>query len=103
MSKRSNVKTSLICALRQKGADTDQFLNLVDDYMALWDIKNKLAADVRKRGIVYKDVSATGVPMQKNNPSVKELVNVNRQMLAILKELGITADKCGGDDGDNVL
>ena len=28
--------------------------------------------------------------MQKNNPSTKDLVSVNRQMLAILKELGVS-------------
>jgi hypothetical protein len=30
--------------------------------------------------------------MQKNNPSVKELVGINRQMLAILKELDINTN-----------
>ena len=39
--------------------------------------------------------------MQKNNPSTKELVMVNKQMLSLLKELGLSTDKvCDTEDDE---
>ena len=40
--------------------------------------------------------------MWKNNPSIKELVGVNRQMLSILKELKLSTDEMGGGDADEL-
>lgn len=94
---RKEVKESLLSALRARGADCDHDVDLVDDYMALWDSKVKLIADIKKRGVNYEDYSSVGVKMRKSNPSVKELVMVNRQMLAIRKELGLSAVE-GYDD-----
>lgn len=101
--KKGDVRESLIEQLKEKSADVACFSDLIEDYMKLWDIKNKLATDINKRGVVYEDVSSVGIPMKKNNPSVKEIVNVNRQMLAILEKLGIRTEKCvasGDDDAD---
>jgi phage terminase small subunit len=61
----------------------------VRDYMSLWDVKNDLLEDIKKRGVMYKDFSSVGIEMMKNNPSVRELVGINRQMLSILKDLDI--------------
>ena len=72
--------------LASAGADKDHYLDLVNDYMRLWDIKNKLLADIRKRGVVYQEMSSTKVMMWKQNQSVKDVVAVERQMLAILSE-----------------
>lgn len=67
--------------------------------MELWDVKTKLSADIKNRGVTYKDFSSVGIEMQKNNPSVKELVMVNKQMLSLLKELGLSTDKvCDAHD-----
>ena len=99
--KKKSVVESLTDQLIQMGADSDCFIDLVNDYMGLWEIKNDLLKDIKKRGVVYTDVSSVGVPMQKNNPSVKELVNVNRQMVSILDRLNITTDKCVPPTGDD--
>ena len=86
--------------LKNKSADIDHFSDLINDYMCLWDAKNALNTDIKKRGVMYEDLSSVGVMMQKNNPSVKELVMVNRQMLAILKDLDINTSNAGKmDDG----
>lgn len=86
------VRESMIAQLRAKGAETPAFIDMIDDYMKLWCIKEKLATDIEERGVVYKDLSSVGVEMMKNNPSVKEIVGVNRQMLSILDRLNITTD-----------
>ena len=98
--KKADVRQSLIKQLEDKGANVSHFEDLVNDYMNFWSIKSKLQTDIRKRGIVYEDKSSVGIVMQKNNPTVKELVNVNRQMLSILRELGLSTDEivCSDDD-----
>ncbi|MEG1106510.1 MAG: P27 family phage terminase small subunit [Eubacterium sp.] len=102
---KENVKESLVKQLVEKGADIECFIDLIEDYMGLWEVKNKLKDDIEIRGVMYEDYSSVGVKMQKNNPSVKELVGVNRQMLLILKELGINTAGCasGADDGNGLM
>jgi phage terminase small subunit len=99
---RTKVKGSLIEQLALKGATKDHYIDLISDYMKLWDVKKALQEDIKVRGVTFKDYSSTGVMMQKNNPSVKELVMVNRQMLSILKELGLSTDNAGAGDGDDL-
>jgi hypothetical protein len=100
MAKRKDIKESLEEQLAMKGVPLDHYVDLIEDYMTLWDTKKALADDIKKRGVVYQDVSAAGNLMWKNNPSIKELVMVNRQMLSILKELKLSTDDVGGGDGD---
>lgn len=99
---RQSIKKSLTTQLRTKGGEAEHYSDLINDYMTLWETKNALADDIKKRGVVYKDVSSVGVEMYKNNPSVKELVMVNRQMLSILKELKLSTDDVGGDEVDEL-
>ena len=99
-SRRATINDSLLLQLEMNGASTPHFRDMVNDYMRLWDVKESLIKDIRQRGVSFKDYSSTGVLIQKNNPSVKELQGTNRQMLAILKELGLTTDKVGDPDVD---
>lgn len=95
MATQKSIREALEEQLAIKGAEQECYMDLVKDYMSLWRVKNSLVSDIRKRGVVYEDLSSVGVKMQKNNPSVKDLVTVNRQMLSILKELGLTTDQAG--------
>lgn len=101
---KTEVKESMLKRLAAMGADQPHYADLVGDYIALWDIKEKLIKDVRKRGVTYKDVSSVGVEMQKNNPSTKELIGVNRQMLSILEKLNLvtTAASAGGGEDETL-
>lgn len=101
---RQKVHDSLLEQLHARGSDIDAFIDMVNDYMTLYDAKEKLAKDIKKRGVVFEGVSSVGVNMVKNNPSVKEIVGVNRQMLAILDKLEINTDNSKtGQDDDNGL
>lgn len=102
MTKKA-IQESLLLQLRENGASQEHYEDLISDYMALWDTKRALIKDIRSRGVTYKDFSSVGVEMQKNNPSVKELVMVNRQMLSLLKELGLSAEKAAGGGEDDEL
>lgn len=100
---KKQVKDSLLAQLKAKGATADYFTDLVNDYMTLWGVKDQLSTDIKERGVKFKDNSAAGNEMWKNNPSNKELVMVNKQMLALLKDLGLnepTVDDTGGDGSD---
>lgn len=99
---KTRIRASLLDQLEAKGAALEHFTDLVKDYMSLWEVKNKLIKDIKTRGVMYKDYSSVGVEMQKNNPSVKELVGVNRQMLALLKELGLSTSSVTSVDDDEM-
>ena len=102
MATAKSIKESLEKQLVLKGANTEFFKDLIQDYVSFWSIKNKLKADIKKRGINYQDVSSAGKMMWKSNPSVKELVGVNRQMLCILNELNLTTEETGSGEADDL-
>lgn len=89
---KNKVEKSLIKQLEDKGANVECFVDLISDYMDFWTIKEDLLEDIKNRGVVYKDLSSVGVEMDKNNPSTKEVVNISRQMLAILKQLDLSTE-----------
>ena len=95
---KEKIKDSLIKQLEVKGAKVAHFENLIDDYLFFFDTKNKLQRDIRKRGVAYETLSASGYKITKQNQSVKDLVAVNKQMTAILKELGLTTDAPTGEE-----
>jgi len=101
--RRQRIEESLLEQLEMKGADMDHFVDLVEDYMSLWDVKNDLLEDIKKRGVMYKDFSSVGIEMMKNNPSVRELVGINRQMLSILKDLDINTKTVALFDDDDEM
>jgi len=97
-------KIGYIRKFKKKQADISCFLDLIDDYMALYDIKKKLKTDIKKRGVSYEAQSASGkATIIKQNQSVKDLVAVNKQMLMILDKLGLTTEKTIRDDDDDKL
>ncbi|MEH7786191.1 P27 family phage terminase small subunit, partial [Bacillus thuringiensis] len=74
------------------------FMDLVEDYMSFWDIKNRLIADVKDRGVSV--LGANG--FMKKNDSINELNKTNTQMLKILNELGLKAVSEDDDDDAEV-
>lgn len=79
------------------GATQAHFMDLVDDYLALWDVKNLLIEDIDERG-----VTVLGARGEKKNDSIGELNKTNAQMLKILSELGLKTSeiKAEGEDDD---
>ena len=98
LSTKQKIKDSLIKQLQVKGAKVAHFENLIDDYLFLFDTKNKLQKDIKKRGVSYETTSANGFKITKQNQSVKDLVAVEKQMIALLKELGLTTDAPTGEE-----
>ena len=93
-TRRKEIKKSLIGQLRSRGSDIALFADQVDDYMQLWDLKEMLIEDIRETGLRTED--------GKDNTSPKQLPIVNRQMLSLLKTLGVTTDNIVGEEDDDL-
>ena len=98
---KTKIKESLIKQLEAKNANVAHFQDLIYDYLQLYDTKKMLQKDIKTRGVSYETLSASGVPIMKQNQSIKDLVAVEKQMLSILKEMGLTTDAPTGEDAMN--
>lgn len=68
----------------QKGLGT-VFVQMVEDYVALWITREKLEADIDERGVTVMD-EKRGLPVE--NCSVSARVRVSKQMTTIIQSLG---------------
>ena len=102
MASVAKIKKSLIKQLENKGANVDHFTSLIDDYVWFCEQEKEMQKDIKERGQSFKALSASGNPIIKENPSVKNAIMYNKQKLAILKELGLTTDNVV-DDSDDIL
>lgn len=98
-----NIKKSLIEQLKTKNADIDAFVELVNDYEALNKVCNALKKDIKERGTIVTEVNCTGREVRKANPSIKELRDTNKAMLAILKQLNLDTDTVRVKSDDDEL
>lgn len=94
--KQTVIHNEMLDQLKMLGFFDKAHEDLVKDYISLISVKDALLADIGKRGAICSFVSSVGVERVGNNPSVKELLAVNKQMLAILKEIGLSPDKYAG-------
>ena len=102
---RKRVKDSLKEQLEQKGVDIYLFEEQINDYMTMWDLKEKLKEDIKKNGLRLEYSAANGGKVEKDNPSVKQIPIINKQMLMLLKQLDVSTDNIikGSDDTDDEL
>lgn len=95
---RKLIETDLKSQLEESGATQAHYIDLVNDYLSMWDVKNKLIADIERRGVVVSWTNGKQVS-EKKNDSISELNKTNAQMLKILSELGLKATEIGKGDG----
>jgi hypothetical protein len=100
MTSAKKIRVSLINQLKNKGADAEHFLGLIDDYIWYFNQEKAAQKDIKIRGRTYMAVSASGNEYEKENPSVKESIMYNKQKLEILKQLGLTTNNVGAGDDD---
>jgi hypothetical protein len=100
--KYREVSASLLEQLRSRGADVAFFRAVVEHYMELWVLSKRLETDIRDNGIAWEEVSGSGAAVRKNNPSIKDLATISRQMSAILKDLNLTTTDVGLEDDDGL-
>jgi len=83
------IRRDLLDQLERDGTTGEHFINLVDDYMTLWDTKVLLTADIRERGVTVPYNHGGGQVGVKKNECVEQLLKVNAQMLKLLTALGL--------------
>ena len=98
---REQIRQDLIDQLERQGIYGRHYLDLVEDYMALWDTKNALILDIQQRGVMSKYQNGENQWGYKKNDSIPELNRTNAQMLKILNELGLKASKLEAVDADD--
>ena len=105
--KKTEIKQDLLDQLERNGTVGKYYIDLVNDYMSLWETKKKLIADIKERGVSIKweTYNKDGEVVQsghKKNESVDQLVKVNQQMLKLLDALGIKPSQGGDPDDDDM-
>jgi len=100
VSKKDKIKEDLLDQLERNGICGDHYLDLIDDYMNLWEIKNKLIKDSKAHPFTEWRNSETSFGRKKND-SIDQAVKVHKQMMDILNFLGLKPPKDGGEVDDD--
>lgn len=101
--KYKELKRSLLQQLEESKNNTTYFIDLVEAYMQLWIICQKLIDDIDARGVQIMYQNGQNQWGYKKNDSVNELSKTNAQMLKILTQLNIKAnvlEKIEDDDDE---
>lgn len=102
MASITKIKKSLISQLKNNGANVDHFIGLVEDYIWFCKQEKEMQKDIKERGQLFETLSASGNPIIKENPSVKNAKMYNDQKLKILKQLGLEAKNIVDDPDDEL-
>lgn len=98
------LRNDLMSQVEARGNCTKYFIDLVEDYIKMWEIKEMLIEDISVRGVQVEYVNGANQYGLKKNDSVAELIKYNAQMLKLINELGLKAsDKIleKEDEGDD--
>lgn len=100
---REMIRRDFLKQLEIRNMNQRYYESLVDDYLALWDIKNRLNEDIITRGVSVEYNNGGGQKGFKKNDSVPELNKTIGQMLKILSELGLRGADVEVVDDDETL
>ena len=101
--KRTKIKEDLLNQLTNLGKYDAFNLDLVEDYMTLYDLKMKVKKDIHDNGLRYKTTNGNGFETEKPNESVLNFTKINTQMLKILNDLGLKEPSSDSGDEDGLL
>lgn len=98
---KQEIKSDLIDQIERNGTTGNYYLDLVDDYISLWHVKEMLIEDIESRGATVSYRNSESQYGTKKNESIDQLLKVNQQMIKILDALGIKpVPVMGGDTND---
>lgn len=100
---KKEIKQDLLDQLDRNGTTGKYYIDLVDDYIDLYDTKEKLIKDIKERGVTCKYQNGENQWGYKKNDSVDQLLKVNQQMLKLLDALGIKPSQDGDVDDDEEM
>lgn len=76
------IKENLISQLKKRKADEEVYRDLVDDYVAMWNIKNQLIDDINTRGVQVKTFNSNGQEVYKKTIASSSFQNIIRRCLS---------------------
>lgn len=93
---KTEIRADMMKQLHEKGINSKDYEDLVDDYMRLWGVKNRLFDDIEESGVNIKwnNGKQNG---KKRNDSVADVPKISAQMIKIREYLGLKPTKA--DDG----
>jgi len=89
LSKKAQIKQDLLQQLEVNNLYGMHYVDLVDDYMTMVDVKNKLAREIKKKGPMIEWQNSESQKGSKANPATKEFRETNKRMTELLKMLGL--------------
>ena len=63
--------------------------DLIDEYMYLRTVRQKLKKDIKDKGVRYSFINGNGKEQEKLNESIANLIKIEQIMLKIINDLGI--------------
>lgn len=100
---KSKIKEDLLNQLEVLGKYDAFNIDLVEDYMTLYELKKKLKKDISSKGLRYSAKNGNGFEIEKPNESILNFTKINTQMLKILNDLGLKEPSSDSGDEDGLL
>ena len=88
--------------LRSRNANIDVLVDRVDDYVKLWNIKEQLQNSIETDGSIIEECNNVGAMVKKPHPAIKELLAVDKQMIALAKHLELEPSKILSPEDDEM-
>lgn len=89
MATLKSIKEDLKKQLLSQNKTGKYYEDLVEDYIFLKQLKDKMKKDIKDKGIRIETINGNGFSTSKPNESCTNIIKVNAQMLKILSELNI--------------
>lgn len=102
-TKERKVKKSLTEQLELQNKTADFYMDLVEDYMSYWRMKEELVKDIENKGLRYACINGNGIEIEKPNESVQNLQKTTTTMLKILSDLNLKEPLSNSSDEDDYL
>lgn len=97
-----SIRKSLLDQLERGGNDVPHFIDLVEDYMKMYIIKELASYDVQTRGTFVEWSNSETQYGSKKNDSVDQVLKTNQQMIKLLDMLGIKPDAGLGTEDEEM-
>lgn len=100
LQEKEAVEAALLAQLETLGLTQKHYAQMACDYADLYEIKELLKNDIRKRGVMTEYNHGGGQTGWKRNDAVQELPKIQKAMEGILMSLGLRATQIQvSDDG----